>query len=94
MVVQAKIWGEIVGELFFKENTGQIFFTYNQEFLKKGLEISPILMPVNSREKIFSFPTLNFETFKDLPPVFSDSLPDKFGNTVLNKYLETSGKSN
>ena len=93
MVVQAKIWGEIVGELFFKEDTGQIFFTYNQEFLKKGLEIAPILMPTNSREKIISFPALNFETFKDLPPVFSDSLPDKFGNTVLNKYLETSGKS-
>lgn len=93
MVVQAKIWGEVVGELFFKEDTRQIFFTYNSEFLKRGLEISPILMPTNSKEKIISFPTLNFETFKDLPPVFSDSLPDKFGNAVLNKYLETSGKS-
>lgn len=93
MVVQAKIWGEIVGELFYKEDIGQIFFTYNQDFLKKGLEIAPILMPTNSREKIISFPALNFETFKDLPPVFSDSLPDKFGNAVLNKYLETSGKS-
>ena len=58
MVVQAKIWGEIVGELFLKEDTGQIFFTYNQEFLKKGLEIAPILMPTNSREKIISFPGL------------------------------------
>ena len=93
MVVQAKIWGEIVGELYFKEGNEQIFFTYNQEFINKGLEISPILMPTTSREKIISFPTLNFETFKDLPPVFSDSLPDKFGNTVLNKYLETSGRS-
>lgn len=93
MVVQAKIWGEIVGEIFLKEKTGKIFFTYNQEFLKKGLEIAPILMPINSREKIFSFSELKFETFKDLPPVFSDSLPDKFGNAVLNKYLETSGKS-
>lgn len=93
MVVQAKIWGEVVGELFFKEDSRQIFFTYNQEFLNKGLEISPILMPTNSREKIVSFPNLNFETFKDLPPVFSDSLPDKFGNTILNKYLETSGRS-
>lgn len=93
MVVQAKIWGEIVGELFFKEDIRQIFFTYNSEFLKKGLEISPILMPTHSREKIISFPVLNFETFKDLPPVFSDSLPDKFGNAVLNKYLESSGRS-
>jgi serine/threonine-protein kinase HipA len=93
MVVQAKIWGEIVGELFFKEETRQIFFTYDSEFLKKGIEISPILMPTDSREKIISFPTLNVETFKDLPPVFSDSLPDKFGNAVLNKYLETSGRS-
>lgn len=93
MVVQAKIWGEIVGELFLKEDIRQIFFTYDSEFLKKGIEISPILMPTTSREKIISFPTLNFETFKDLPPVFSDSLPDKFGNAVLNKYLETSGRS-
>ena len=67
MVVQAKIWGEIVGELFFKEETRQIFFTYDSEFLKKGIEISPILMPTDSREKIISFPTLNVETFKDLP---------------------------
>lgn len=93
MVVQAKIWGEVVGELFFKEDSRQIFFTYDSEFLKKGLEISPVLMPTGSREKIISFPSLNFDTFKDLPPVFSDSLPDKFGNAVLNKYLETSGRS-
>jgi serine/threonine-protein kinase HipA len=92
MVVQAKIWGNLVGDLFFKEDEKQVFFVYNDEFLNKGLEIAPILMPINSREKVFTFPFLNQETFKNLPPVFSDSLPDRFGNITLNSYLQTQGK--
>lgn len=92
MVVQAKIWGNLVGDLFFKEDEKQVFFVYNDEFLNKGLEIAPVLMPTTSREKVFSFPFLNQETFKNLPPVFSDSLPDRFGNITLNSYLQTQGK--
>ncbi len=49
MVVQAKIWGNLVGDLFFKENEKQVFFVYNDEFLNKGLEIAPVLMPTTSR---------------------------------------------
>jgi hypothetical protein len=69
MVVQAKLWGESVGELFYEEKRNQVFFKYKDTFLNKGLEISPILMPTNSKIDILSFPFLPAETFKGLPPV-------------------------
>jgi len=93
MFIEAKIYNQLIGVLYFDKNTKRILFEYDKDFIKKGLEISPILMPLSQRNKIYSFDRLNEETFKSLPPVFADSLPDKFGNTILNEWLSIKGKS-
>jgi len=59
--------------------------------MKKGVELSPIKMPLSNR--IYSFPELDFNTFKGLPGLIADSLPDDFGNAVLNAWVAGQGRS-
>jgi serine/threonine-protein kinase HipA len=80
-----------VGAVSFNRNTGVGAFEYDPNFIKTGIELSPIKMPLSKR--IFSFPELNFNTFKGLPGLIADSLPDDFGNAVLNAWVATQGKS-
>lgn len=80
-----------VGAVSFDSEKGSGAFEYDPSFVKKGIELSPIKMPLSKR--IFSFPELNFNTFKGLPGLIADSLPDDFGNAVLNAWVAGQGKS-
>src|SRR5680860_1587834 len=91
-ILEVLLWSRLVGNLFFDTDKNQVFFRYDREFLNGSLDIAPLLMPLNGKTNIYSFPTLSEETFKGLPPVFSDSLPDKFGNAILNTWLQEQGK--
>ncbi|ELV8635978.1 type II toxin-antitoxin system HipA family toxin, partial [Vibrio vulnificus] len=66
-------------------------FEYDPSFVKKGVELSPIKMPLSNR--IYRFPELDFNTFKGLPGLIADSLPDDFGNAVLNAWVASQGRS-
>lgn len=80
-----------VGAVSFDTSKGLGFFEYNASFIKQGIELSPLKMPLAMR--IYSFPELDFNTFKGLPGLIADSLPDDFGNAVLNAWVATMGKS-
>lgn len=80
-----------VGAVSFDTSKGLGFFEYDTSFIKKGIELSPLKMPLATR--IYSFPELDFNTFKGLPGLIADSLPDDFGNAVLNAWMATMGKS-
>ncbi|HGJ5863494.1 HipA N-terminal domain-containing protein [Arsenophonus nasoniae] len=80
-----------VGAVSFDTSKGLGFFEYNSRFIKQGIELSPLKMPLATR--IYSFPELDFNTFKGLPGLIADSLPDDFGNAVLNAWVATMGKS-
>ncbi len=88
--VSVKMWGTVVGYLHEEEN-GVIGFQYDKDFLKSEIEISPVKMPLSNRT--YSFLNLREETFYGLPGMVADSLPDKFGNIVINKYLEAQGRT-
>ena len=79
-----------VGALSFDTETGIAAFEYTPAFIATGIELSPIKMPLASR--IYSFPELQYETFKGLPGMIADSLPDDFGNAVLNAWITSQGK--
>ncbi len=79
-----------VGAVSFNTDTGIGAFEYDPAFIKQGIELSPIKMPLAKR--IYSFPELEFETFKGLPGLIADSLPDDFGSAVLNAWIAGSGK--
>ncbi|WP_100636485.1 type II toxin-antitoxin system HipA family toxin [Marinomonas sp. ef1] len=90
-VIRVSYQGHDVGAVSFDVEKGIGAFEYTASFIKKGIELSPLKMPLSRR--IFSFPELDFNTFKGLPGLIADSLPDNFGNSVLNAWVASQGKS-
>ena len=89
--IQVNIWGQFVGAVApLRNKPGYYEFSYAPEFEKGHLELSPILMKMKSRRR-FSFPALAQETFHGLPGLLADSLPDKFGNALIDEYLARRG---
>ena len=82
---------DVVGAVSFDTEKGLGSFEYDPGFIKKGIELSPIKMPLSNR--IYSFPELDFNTFKGLPGLIADSLPDDFVNAVLNALVAGQGRS-
>jgi len=87
-VVKITIWGQDLGALSWDKKRHYGFFEFFPDFLNKGLDVSPIHMSIkNDRRKIHSFPGLNEDTFRGLPGLLSDVLPDDFGNQLINQWL-------
>lgn len=85
------LWGTKIGTVW-QENIDDIpKFQYESSFIKSNIEVSPIMMPLS--EQVYSFPLLSEESFSKLPGLLSDSLPDSFGNKLINTYLESQGRS-
>jgi len=93
-----RIWGELVGAVAWDEKTGLASFEYATKFKNRNWELTPIKMPINSTNKIFTFPELRksenseFDTFKGLPGLLADVLPDKYGNQLINMWLAQQGR--
>ena len=83
------LWGKQIGTLIWQGGRG--YFEYTDAFAKTSIQVSPIHMP--TRKEIYSFGALNKETFKSLPGMLADSLPDKFGNRLIDQWLEKQGRS-
>jgi len=86
-----ELWGNTIGAVSWVEDRGLGVFQYVPEFVGSGIEVAPMMMPV--REAPYSFPALARETFRGLPGLLSDSLPDKFGNTLIDAWLAAQGRS-
>jgi len=87
------IWNKRVGAVSWNAETGLGTFQYDKEFLKTGLELSPIQMPANQEERIFEFSEhRENSTFKGLPGLLADILPDKYGNALINAWLAREGR--
>lgn len=79
-----------VGAVSFDTASGQGAFEYSPEFIRSGIELAPLTMPLAAG--VYRFPQLGFATFKGLPGLIADSLPDDFGNAVLNAWVASRGK--
>jgi serine/threonine-protein kinase HipA len=86
-----KIWEESAGTVSWDPAKKLANFEYNPKFVTKGWDISPLEMPLRARQ-IYSFPELNGTTYKGLPGLLADSLPDKFGNALINRWLAEQGR--
>ncbi|MDO7085558.1 type II toxin-antitoxin system HipA family toxin [Pseudocolwellia sp. AS88] len=80
-----------VGAVSYNAKTKLGAFEYSPKFIKTGIELSPLKMPLSDR--IYTFPNLNSDTFKGLSGLIADSLPDDFGNAVMNAWLSMKGRS-
>ena len=85
-----KLWGTTIGAVSLDDSQRTASFEYDQKFLLSGIEVSPIVMPL--RNGVYSFPSLSYESFHGLPGLLSDSLPDKFGNELINLWLAKQGR--
>lgn len=85
------LWGRKVGAVAWSDQKGIAAFEYAPSFLRDGIEISPLMLP--RRTGIFSFPELNRTTFRGLPGFLADSLPDRFGNALIDLWLARQGRS-
>ena len=90
-VATVRLWGRDVGAVAWDEQRGIANFEYQPAFVKQGLPIAPLTMPLGPG--IFSFPTLNRETFHGLPGLLADSLPDRFGNRLIDLWLARQGRA-
>lgn len=97
-VAEIKIWGELVGAVRWDANQQLGFFEYAPNFINKGWDLSPIKMPISNGPRIYSFPELRpgrndtEDTFKGLPGLLADALPDRYGNRLINIWLAQQGR--
>ena len=90
-IAKIKIWDQFVGAVAWDQR-GYANFEYDSSFLKKGIQLSPIMMP-NRENFIYQFSNLNKETYKGLPGLLADSLPDAYGNKIIDAWLAKTGRS-
>ena len=88
-VIRVEYKGQEVGAVSYDAETRVGHFEYEPRFRRTGIELSPIHMPLSDR--IYTFPGLDRETFKGLPGLLADSLPDDFGHAVLNAWVAKQG---
>lgn len=88
------IWNEKAGAVAWDADAGIGSFEFEPSFIANGFDLSPLKMPIIRAEKrIFSFPELRgSNTFKGLPGLLADTLPDKYGNSLINAWLAKNGR--
>ena len=85
------LWGRDIAAVTWDETRDIGVFQYQPEFVNSGIQVAPLTMRL--AEGIFEFPSLAKATFKGLPGLLADSLPDKFGNAVIDAWLATQGRN-
>ena len=88
-VIEVLAWGRRVGAVALDPETGWYAFAYTKEWVDSGVELAPLHMAL--REQTYEFPQLRRETFYGLPPLLADSLPDKFGNALVDAWMAEQG---
>jgi serine/threonine-protein kinase HipA len=90
-LAEVRLWGRRIAAVALDTNSTLASFEWDAEFLTSGIEVAPLTMPLSTG--VFSFPELERITFHGLPGLLADSLPDRFGNALIDAWLATQGRS-
>jgi len=90
-LAEVRLWGRRIGAVSQAEDENVARFQYDPEFAGSGIEIAPLTMPLARAP--YSFPALARESFHGLPGLLADSLPDKFGNALIDAWLARQGRT-
>ena len=90
-VAEVRLWGRAIGAVSWDDERGIANFEYEPSFIPSGRRIAPLTMPLS--DGIYSFPALPRATFAGLPGLLADSLPDRFGNALIDAWLAGQGRS-
>jgi serine/threonine-protein kinase HipA len=89
-VAEVKLWGRTIGAVAWDVDQQVAHFEYHPDFITSKIEVAPLMMPLSSQ--IYSFPGLAAQTFHGLPGLLADSLPDRFGNALIDAWLAKEGR--
>ena len=90
-LAEVRLWGKTIGAVSLEPGEDVASFEYEAAFAQSGIQVSPIAMPLSRR--VYRFPELSRQTFRGLPGLLADSLPDRFGNALIDAWLATQGRS-
>ncbi len=90
-IAEVRLWGRTIAAVSLDPAQGCASFEYDPAFVASGIEISPLSMPL--RRPIYRFPELAADSFRGLPGLLADSLPDKFGNALIDAWLASQGRT-
>lgn len=97
-VVEVHIWGAFAGAVRWDDAKQMGYFQYDTKFIEKDWDLSPLKMPITQGSKIHSFSENRKgrqdteDTFKGLPGLLADALPDRYGNKLINTWLSRHGR--
>ena len=91
MLTEVWLWGTRIGAAVLEDDSDYVSFQYASDFINSEIEVAPLMMPLG--EQIYSFPALPLDTFHGLPGLLADSLPDRFGNALINSWLASQGRT-
>lgn len=89
--VEVRLWGQRVGAVALDPRLGYYAFEYDPDFVKQGIEVAPLTMPLTQSGAPFIFSDLPTPTFKRLPALLADALPDDFGNALIDAWMASKG---
>ena len=91
-VAKVSMFGIPVGIFNWDDRYGVARFEYDHSFIGRGLEPSPLMMPVREG-LVYSFANLGRDTFQGLPGMLADSLPDTYGRALFDRWLSLTGRT-
>jgi serine/threonine-protein kinase HipA len=89
--IEVRIWGKTVGAVALDPKLGYYAFEYDPRFVTSGVELAPLTMPLTRAREPFVFADLPELTFKRLPALLADALPDDFGNSLIDAWMAGRG---
>lgn len=89
-IAEVTLWGRRVAAVSIDEGARYATFQYDPAFVRSGIEIAPVRMPL--REQPYTFPGLPQDAFGGLPGLLADSLPDRWGTALVNAWLAAQGR--
>ncbi|MEX2124087.1 MAG: type II toxin-antitoxin system HipA family toxin [Woeseia sp.] len=90
-LAEVRLWGRTIGAASLDDGEVYATFQYDPGFAKSGIEVSPLKMPL--AKSPYRFPDLSPVSFYGLPGLLAESLPDKFGNALIDAWLATQNRT-
>jgi serine/threonine-protein kinase HipA len=90
-IARVVLWGRTIGAVSIADDSEVAAFQYDPAFARSGIEVAPLTLPLSDR--VYQFPELPRAAFHGLPGLLADSLPDRFGNALIDAWLATQGRT-
>ena len=96
IVMKVSLWGQDVAAVVWDKENEYAIFEFLPEFSAKGLDVAPLMMPledISRGDRTYYYPSNRNKTFKGLPGLIADSLPDDYGNQIIDEWFASKGLS-